>query len=125
MNDGQDSIFVRTGVDLMKLGDFARSLEEGGEPFLSRLFHQSEVTGASNERLAGIFAAKEAAFKAMGLPKGDWHVLEVRHDGDGRPHIVLAPSVRNDSLISSDVSISHSGEYVVASVVTLWRGDQT
>ena len=124
LREGRD-FTIRTGVDLVKLADFTHSLERGGEAFLRRLFHPSEATGVSLERLAGIFAAKEAAFKALDLPKGDWHALEVRHDGQGRPSIVLSPSVDTRRLLTYDVSISHTEDYAVASVVCLWgRTDQ-
>ena len=44
------------------------------------------------ERLAGVYVAKEAAFKALSLPKGDWQILEIRHDADGRPSVILSLS---------------------------------
>lgn len=112
---------VRTGVDIQTLEDFRASMQRGGDAFLRRLFHPSELAGASAERLAGIFAAKEAAFKALALPKGDWHVLEVRHDADGRPSLAFAPEYDSRHILSCDVSISHSGGYVVACVVALVR----
>ena len=86
---------------------------------MRRLFHPSESAGASPERLAGIFAAKEAAFKAISLPKGDWHVLEIRHREDGKPSLILAPELARHDVLSLDVSISHSGDYASASVVAL------
>lgn len=55
--------------------DFRRFLERDGETMRSRLFFPTEVAGAHVESLAGMFAAKEAAFKALELPLGDWHVL--------------------------------------------------
>lgn len=54
---------VRTGIDLVRLAEFGQSLEQGGEIFLRRLIHPSEAVGASLERLAGVFAAKEAALR--------------------------------------------------------------
>jgi len=113
---------IRTGVDLVELAAFQGAVQRGGDAFLHRLFHPSELAGASIERLAGIFAAKEAAFKALALPKGDWHVLEVRHDQAGKPFIVFASEYDASRIVSVDVSISHSGGYVVASVVALVRG---
>jgi phosphopantetheine--protein transferase-like protein len=111
---------VRTGIDLVKLADFSRSLEQGGAAFLRRVYQPSEAADASMERLAGVFAAKEAAFKALNLPKGDWHALEIIHDAEGRPVMVLSPSVDTEGLLSCDVSISHTDDYAMASVVTLW-----
>ncbi|MBI4233382.1 MAG: holo-ACP synthase [Chloroflexi bacterium] len=117
-----EGLSVRTGVDLVKLEEFRMSLQRGGEAFVHRLFHPSEARGASIERLAGIFAVKEAAYKALGLPRGNWHVLEVRHSDEGRPSITFAPEYDASHVVSCDVSISHSGEYIVACVVALLRG---
>ncbi|MBI4201824.1 MAG: holo-ACP synthase [Chloroflexi bacterium] len=113
---------VKTGIDLVDLEEFYRSLQSGGEAMRRRLFHPSESEGASVERLAGIFAAKEAAYKALGLPEGDWHVIEVRHSPQGRPYLVFAPEYDASRVLSCDLSISHHGGYVVASVVALLRG---
>ena len=122
VNPNQDrDLTIRTGVDLVKLAEFSRSLERGGETFLRRIFQPSEAAGASLERLAGVFAAKEAAFKALNLPKGDWHILEISHDAEGRPAIILSPSVDTEGLLNCDVSISHTDDYALASVVSLWR----
>jgi phosphopantetheine--protein transferase-like protein len=112
---------VKTGIDLVKLDEFRRSLENGGETMLSRLFHPSEASATLLERLAGIFAAKEAAFKALGLPRGNWHILEIKYDSEGRPYITFAPEFDRSLIASLDVSITHAGEYVVACVIALLR----
>ncbi|MBI2171414.1 MAG: holo-ACP synthase [Chloroflexi bacterium] len=116
-----DRLEVRTGIDLVRLAEFQHSLQDGGEALLRRLFHPSEVQGASVERLAGIFAAKEAAYKALSLPKGDWHVIEIRYTPDGKPSLAFGPEYDASRVVSCDLSISHHGEYVVASVVALLR----
>ena len=114
---------VRTGVDLVAIESFERSLRRGGEPFRRRLFHPTETAGASLERLAGIFAAKEAAFKALELPAGNWHVVEVAHRPDGRPCLRFAPDYDASRIASLDVSITHDDAYAFASVVALLRSD--
>lgn len=70
-----DNYGFRTGVEIVVVEDFRRFLERDGETMRSRLFFPTEVAGAHVESLAGMFAAKEAAFKALELPLGDWHVL--------------------------------------------------
>ena len=112
---------VRTGIDIVLLDEFQRSLLGGGESFRRRLFHPSERVKAPLERLAGIFAAKEAAFKALGLPRGDWHSVEVKHAPDGRPYLIFSSDFDASRLVSCDVSISHAGGMVVAVVVALLR----
>ncbi len=114
---------VRTGVDLVAIALFERSLRRGGEPFRRRLFHPTEAAGASPERLAGVFAAKEAAFKALELPAGHWHVVEVVHRPDGRPCLRFAPEYDASRIASLDVSITHDDTYAFASVVALLHGD--
>ena len=113
---------VRTGVDLVSIAEFREALERRGDTMRPRLFTPSEVAGATVERLAGMFAAKEAAFKALALPKGDWHVLEIGHDGEGRPYIEFAERYDSSHIVSLDLSISHTDEYAVASVMALVSG---
>ena len=116
-----EGLRVLTGIDLVKLEEFEKALQRGGEAFRRRLFHPSETSGASTERLASMFAVKEAAYKALGLPKGNWHVIEVGHTSEGKPYLTFAPEYDTAHLVSCDVSISYSGGYVVASVIALVR----
>jgi len=115
---------VRTGIDIVAIEEFRRSLERGGDTMRGRLFSPAEADGADIERLAGIFAAKEAAFKALELPLGDWLVLEVGHEPNGRPRIMLRPDYDASHIIDLDLSISHSGGIAVASVVALIHSQQ-
>ena len=110
---------VRTGIDLVVIEEFARSLERGGAAFRRRLFHPSELEGAPLERLAATFAAKEAAFKALELPPGNWLLLEIRYSAAGRPWIRFAPEYDSTHIVNCDLSISHATGYAVASVVAL------
>ncbi len=86
-----DNYGVKTGVEIVVVEDFRRFLERGGDAMRSRLFFPAEVAGADVESLAGMFAAKEAAFKALELPLGDWHVLEIGHEPSGRSQAALGP----------------------------------
>lgn len=113
---------VSVGIDLVSLEDFRKAVQRGGDTFLRRLFHPSESRGASVERLAGIFAAKEAAFKALALPEGNWHVVEVRFNDKGKPYLVFAPEYDTTHIVSCDLSISRCKEHVLALVVALMRG---
>jgi len=121
MDVAQSGYRVRTGIDLVPIEEFRRSLDRGGEAMRNRLFLQTETIGASLERLAGMFAAKEAAFKALSLPSGDCHVLAIRRRTDGRPYIELRRDYDSSHIDDIDLSISHAGGYAVASVVALVR----
>ena len=110
---------VRTGVDLVAISEYARSRRRGGAAFCRRLFHPSEAAGSSLQRQAAIFAAKEAAFKALDLPAGDWLVVEIAHTAAGRPVVRFVPEYDSSHIVSCDVSITHAADFVVASVVAL------
>lgn len=48
-------------------------------------------------------------------------MVEVRYSKDGKPYLVFAPEDDASPILSCDLSISHHGDYVVASVVALLR----
>ena len=72
-------------------------------------------------RHASLFAAKEAFFKAC--PATDdwrWVDLEISHRPNRRPYLVFHGNLekcRRQQSWQVDVSISHSGDYVSATVV--------
>lgn len=88
---------VGTGIDLVEVARIERLLHEHGERFLERCFTQGEQRLARAiprpaEHLAGRFAVKEAALKALGtgLRFGiAWTDLEVVVDDSGRPTLIL------------------------------------
>ncbi len=92
------------------------------EGFLSRAFHPPELLDRRPERLAGVFAAKEALFKALGAPRS-WLEAEVVWDSVGRPQLRVAGEAASSGLLSLDLSIAHEGEYAVAAVVALLSGE--
>ena len=107
---------VKTGVDIVHIPTFARSLTEGGEPFLDRVYTPKERARATSaERCAGLFAVKEAVVKALGLPKEGWQAIEVSHQEDGKPVV----TINNTHYLSGDISIAHHGEYAVATATFL------
>jgi holo-[acyl-carrier protein] synthase len=83
------------GLDLTEIDRVAAILERRGERFLGRVFRPGEIRRerrhprAFAEHVAGRFAAKEAAMKALGL---GWRGLafreiEVGRDEHGKPHL--------------------------------------
>ncbi len=109
---------IKVGCDLVEIKKFKKSMERGGSKFLDKIFLPQELAVSEKiETLAGIFAAKEAVFKALGGKVGDWHNLEIVKNKNGRPEIKMLES--NDRIISQDISISHDGEYAMAVAVFL------
>lgn len=115
-----------TGVDLVYLPRFKKALKNGGQPFLHRVFHEAELTNQDIAHLAGIFAAKEAVIKALGLPVDSFHEIRVMKLPSGSPkvEIINLPAGRQghqSSIINHALSISHDGDYVIAQFVALLK----
>lgn len=107
-----NTMSVKCGVDIVYIPSLARMI--GHDITLKKFFHASEVGDSSLEHLAGILAAKEAFFKALGLrPK--FLDITVGHENTGRPKLLLAPQWQNYK--TCDVSISHDQDYAMAMVV--------
>lgn len=112
---------IKTGIDLVYLPKFQKSLESGGENFLRRIFHDTELEEQDGQRLAGIFAAKEAVIKALSLPQDSWKYIAIKYQPTGAPRVELLSGTAE--LQSHDLSISHDGRYVVAQFVAVLRND--
>ena len=121
---------LRTGVDLIEIERIRRAIERHGDRFLVRIFTPFELKQSSGrlESLAGRFAAKEAAAKALGTGVWrngiGWLDFEVRKDTtSGAPQLLLynAASERAGGLGLGiwSVSISHDRSRAVAFVVAM------
>jgi holo-[acyl-carrier protein] synthase len=118
-------MILGVGVDTVSLSRFESKLKE--TPRLrDRLFLESEIhtdgAEASNQTLAGRFAAKEAVIKALaGEPGTEWHGIEVGKESGGKPVIWLhgetAKLALRQGVRKLHVSISHDGDSAVAFVV--------
>jgi len=121
------------GLDLTEVERIAGVLERHGERFLSRIFRDGEIRRARRhprafaEHVAGRFAAKEAAMKALGL---GWRGLafrdiEVTRDVHGKPLLAFHGKALDRSraldVRSAEVSITH-GRDIAAAVVALVTG---
>lgn len=103
---------IVTGIDLVYLPRFKKSLKNGGEAFSRRVFLKEELENQQIEHLAGIFAAKEAVTKALSLPPDSWHDIQISHKKNGNPQVQLLISHLQPP--TSSLSISHDGNYVIA-----------
>ena len=107
---------IRTGIDIVFIPRFSQSIEMHGNSFTAKIFTESERE-LTTESLAGIFAAKEAVIKALSLSPNRWHEIEIAHTTEGRPYLASYPG---PTPTSTDLSISHQGEYAVAHTVFLF-----
>lgn len=119
---------ARVGVDLVEIGPF-RSRFEGREELLRDVFTAAEIEYARSQfrpwlHLAARFAAKEAAFKAIGCGVAgalSWRDVEVCRDEAGQPALAVTGELaRRASAVGVRrfaVSLTHGRQYAVAVVV--------
>jgi holo-[acyl-carrier protein] synthase len=122
---------VLLGVDLTEVDRVAGVLERWGDRFVRRVFRPGELSRsrrhprARAEHVAGRFAAKEAAMKALGT---GWRGLafkdvEVGRDPSGKPtlsfHGRALDRSRELRVASTEVSITHTATLAAAVVALL------
>ena len=117
-----------TGIDIIEIQRINNTVARWGDRFLHRIYTPGELEfcGGKINRLAARFAAKEATSKALGIGiRGiAWKEIEVVRKRGQAPTIRLhgKASLKAAALSIKDLAltISHSREYAVASVVG-WR----
>lgn len=109
------------GVDIIEIDRVRSAVDRYGEKFLRKILTPREIKYCRNRRsfkfpeMAARFAAKEAYSKALGtgIMGIDWKEIEVVNDRQGKPQIAVAGKIKK----KTHVSLSHSLNYAVASVV--------
>jgi holo-[acyl-carrier protein] synthase len=127
-------LVLRTGIDMVHVPRLATIWARYGRRFEQRIYTEREqiICAQRPHALAGRWAAKEAIAKLLGvglqgLGSGvgavAWQSIEVERDAQGKPLVILHALARQhfDALGLSviEVSISHDGEYVVASATAV------
>ena len=115
---------MRTGIDIVEVSRFKIMNEHKNT--LNEVFTDYEISyigKASNvlSRMAGLFAAKEAVLKAIGIGVyGGLKLtdIEIMHEDSGRPYVVPNKSISkylNELKCSGiDISISHTNSVATA-----------
>ena len=119
---------ILLGLDLAPVPRIARTLERFGEKFLERVFVPGEIhrsrrhPRAFAEHVAGRFAAKEAAMKALGVGwRGiAFREIAVRRDARGKPRLELSgralERARALAIVEMELSITHTADLAAAVV---------
>jgi len=118
---------LATGIDLIEITRIEEVVSRHGKHYLERVYTSAELEhcGKRTESLAGRFAAKEAAVKALGCGIGDvaWKEVEILGDEQNAPALTLHGAAKQRAeelgLINWSVSISHSQSHAVAVVVAI------
>lgn len=122
---------VSHGVDLVEVARIAEMLAQHPGRFRERVFTPAELEYAAAgrreaEHLAARFAAKEAAFKALGtgLSQGlSWTDVEVLRSPSGEPTLALhgraAQIAAQKGIARMILSLSHTDTMAMASVIAV------
>ena len=119
------------GVDIVETARLATAIARHGEPFLDRVFLESEraycaQAGVPARCYAARFAAKEAVAKAFATGIGaqlGWRDIEIIRQPSGEPTVLLhgtgAETAARLGIRTVRLSLSHSEHYAVASAIAL------
>ncbi len=122
------SLVVGVGLDLCEVSRVARALERHGTRFVEKLFRPGEVRRSPEspvyaEHLAGLFAAKEAAMKALGTGMRGvfFRELAIVRASGGPPRLALFGRAiscgERLGVAGAHVTITHTRELAAAVVV--------
>lgn len=124
---------IKTGIDILKIDRIIEKAQN--EQFMINTFTDAEIScskkRSSNvsqnkkyQTLAGIYCAKEAVLKALGVGIEKLEYLkqvEITHESSGRPKVCISGRLLNIiqeiGIENIDISISHDGDYAIASCV--------
>ena len=122
---------ISCGTDIVSIERIKKAIERHREKFLNTVYTDDEIKyclehdASKYQHFAARFAAKEAAFKAITKiiedeKSVDWKNIEVLKKEDGRPNIYFK-NIEAQRIKSIDISLSHSEEFAVATVVVLYE----
>ena len=124
---------VGHGIDLVSVSRIRGILSKDSDHFEKRVFSEGERAYCRAKKdpmphFAARFAAKEAYGKALGLglgPSGELAEIEVVNDEEGVPSIRLNGTAaeifqKQCGAARIHLSLSHDGEYAMASVIVEW-----
>ncbi|MGH9326283.1 MAG: holo-ACP synthase [Terriglobia bacterium] len=122
-------MIIGTGIDIAETRRIEQSFRRYGDRFRDRVYTPQEIAYCERfknraERYTARFAAKEAAFKALGTGWRSgvrWVDVEVTHLPSGKPELSLQGRAREFALglgvTRMSISLSHADHYVVAQVI--------
>ena len=113
------------GIDIIEIDRVKDVIERHGDRFLNRVYTQDELIHCRGRisELAARFAAKEAVMKALGtgIRGVGWRDIEILPNRRGKPLVFLygrgAERAERIRMRGLEISLTHSKEYAIASVV--------
>jgi len=109
---------IKFGSDIVYIPKFEKTLRASREYFSQHVFLPEELEYARVQRLAAIFASKEATIKALGLKAGQWQEIQVAYQESGKPYLAKFPHPKKPKKRwKHELSVSHDGDYALANVI--------
>jgi holo-[acyl-carrier protein] synthase len=120
---------IATGIDIIEIARIEEAFSRRGSRFRDRVFTKNEIAYCEGREskyasYAARFAAKEAAFKALGTGWSEgigWRDVEVARADSGKPSLNLSGRalIRFKELggRQAHLSLSHSKELAMAQVL--------
>ena len=119
-------------TEIIKNYKIREIIEDLGENFINKIYTKKEIEyceskkKAKYQHYAARFAAKEAIFKAVSKLLSDkyeisWQNAEIINLEDGKPVVNFINTNINEKIEDIDISISHSKEYAVATIVLICK----
>ena len=110
------------GIDIVKIDRISRLKARHGELFLKRFLSNSEIALAKNDAtLAGFWAAKEAASKALGVgisKECGFLDIVLSKSAKGAPKIKFSQRIYTSfNIKEASLSITHDGGFAIAAVM--------
>lgn len=115
---------ILTGIDLLEINRFENL--KTNKTFMNNNFTKKELSffkkcNYNNSSIAGLYCAKEAFLKAIkkGINNYSLKDIEISHEENNAPFIILHNSLKDFKAGSIALSISHDGNYATAIVSIL------
>ncbi len=113
---------MRIGCDIVAISRIEKIYRRHGKAFLDKFLNlQEQNLIKSSANIAGFWAAKEAASKALGVgitKECGFLDIQILKDSKNAPHLSFSSQVlKNFHIHSSSLSISHDGGFAIAVVV--------
>ncbi|AGZ81779.1 holo-ACP synthase [Campylobacter fetus] len=110
------------GIDIVKIDRITSVKSKFESKFIDKFLLPSEVSLVKNDaNLAGIWAAKEAASKALGCGIGaelSFLDVEIYKDKKGAPKLKFNENiVKKFNIKNTSLSITHDGGFAIAAVI--------
>ncbi len=114
-----------TGIDIVEIDRIQRTIDRWGDRFLNRVYTRAELDFCRGRvpELAVRFAGKESVMKALGTGRRgvSWKDVEILTDKRRAPLVFLhgrgRARARKMGITDLAISLSHSRDFAVASVV--------